>query len=124
MYGILIFLSMAKQVTLTHFFKKPRIEINNYLEDQSVDRNGTTAGSENGAEINSEPTTSTDANRQADLPMANQRSLLHLIATVGSVSSGGTCYPTSSTGIPEYHNWWEISKLQRQVVWKVQLDWI
>ncbi len=80
MYGILIFLSMAKQVTLTHFVKKPRIEINNYLEDQSVDRNGTTAGSENGAEINSEPTTSTDANRQADLPMANQRSLLHLIA--------------------------------------------
>lgn len=63
MYGILIFLSMAKQVTLTHFFKKPRIEINNYLEDQSVDRNGTTAGSENGAEINSEPTTSTDANQ-------------------------------------------------------------
>ncbi len=56
---------MAKQVTLTHFVKKPRIEINNYLEDQSVDRNGTT---------------STDANRQADLPMANQRSLLHLIA--------------------------------------------
>ncbi len=55
-------------------------EINNYLEDQSVDRNGTTAGSENGAEINSEPTTSTDANRQADLPMANRRSLLHLIA--------------------------------------------
>ncbi len=46
---------MAKQVTLTHFVKKPRIEINNYLEDQSVDRNGTTAGSENGAEINSEP---------------------------------------------------------------------
>ncbi len=32
-----------------------------------MDRNGTTAGSENGAEINSEPTTSTDANRQADL---------------------------------------------------------
>ncbi len=45
-----------------------------------MDRNGTTAGSENGAEINSEPTTSTDANRQADLPMANRRSLLHLIA--------------------------------------------
>ncbi len=80
MYGILIFLSMAKQVTLTHFVKKPHIEINNYLEDQSVDRNGTTAGSENGAEIKSEPTTSTDANRQADLPMANRRSLLHLIA--------------------------------------------
>ncbi len=57
-----------------------RIQINNYLEDQSVDGNGTTAGSENGAEINSEPTTSTDANRQADLPMANRRSLLHLIA--------------------------------------------
>lgn len=54
------------------FFKKPRTEINNYLEDQSVDRNGTTAGSENGAEINSEPTTSTDANQQADLPMANR----------------------------------------------------
>ncbi len=52
---------MAKQVTLTHFLKKTHIEINNYLEDQSVDRNGTTAGSENGAEINSEPTTSTDA---------------------------------------------------------------
>ncbi len=45
-----------------------------------MDRNGTTAGSENGAEINSEPTTSTDANRQADLPIANRRSLLHLIA--------------------------------------------
>ncbi len=45
-----------------------------------MDRNGTTAGSENGVEINSEPTTSTDANRQADLPMANRRSLLHLIA--------------------------------------------
>ncbi len=43
---ILILLSMAKQVTLTNFFKKPCIEINNYLEDQSVDRNGTTAGSE------------------------------------------------------------------------------
>ncbi len=70
---------MAKQVTLTHFFLKPRIEINNYLEDQSVDRNGTTAGSENGAEINSEPTTSTDANRQADLPMANRRSLLPVL---------------------------------------------
>ncbi len=45
-----------------------------------MDHNGTNAGSENGAEINSEPTTSTDANRQADLPMANRRSLLHLIA--------------------------------------------
>lgn len=79
------FFSMAKQVTLTNFFKKPRIENNNYLEDhQSVDCNGTTAGSENGAEMNSEPTTSTDANRRADLPMhtplANRRSLLHLIA--------------------------------------------
>ncbi len=79
MYGILIFLSMAKQVTLTHLKKKTRIEINNYLEDQSVDRNGTTAGSENGAEINSEPTTSTDANRQADVPMANRRSLLPVL---------------------------------------------
>ncbi len=69
-----------------------------------MDRIGTTAGSENGAEVNSEPTTSTDANRQADLPMANRQSLLHLIAPSGSFSSGGTCYPTSSTGIPEYHN--------------------
>ncbi len=68
---------MAKQVTLTHLKKKTRIEINNYLEDQSVDCNGTTVGSENGAEINSEPTTSTDANRQADL--ANRRSLLPVL---------------------------------------------
>ncbi len=45
-----------------------------------MDHNGPTAGSENGAEINSELTTSTDANRQADLPIANRRSLLHLIA--------------------------------------------
>ncbi len=56
MYGILIFLSMAKQVTLTNLKKKTGIEINDYLEDQSMDRNGTTDGSENGAEINSEPT--------------------------------------------------------------------
>ncbi len=44
-----------------------------------MDCNGTTVGSENGAEINSEPTTSTDANRQADLPMANRRSLLPVL---------------------------------------------
>ena len=51
-----------------------------------MDRNGTTSGSENGGEMNVEPTTSTDANRLAlaDLPMhtplANRRSLPPLIA--------------------------------------------
>ncbi len=113
MYGILIFLSMAKQVTL-----KKKLVFRLII----IWRTNLWIVMEQPLALRMERRLT--PNRRPPLMLTGKQiclwliddSLLHLIAPSDLSALGEPATQPHLQAFPEYHNWWEISKLQRQVV--------